>query len=233
MDVFGEQVLDAISKIKKRSKGPDPETIFKHILSNSASSICFNDVKEKLQELIEISKIEKRKINQGLDSYFINNSETGLIAEDQGIFGTQECTGRNITVGDPVETPTIKNANTPPLNEVHVEDFTVRFVEMKAFLMNEIFGLKTEIRSLKEILQNRGNTSPNTNDDNIQNLELQTYFLKQENSFIKIELQNKQEIINKILDLNCFQSKDECSINRSNKNDERLQELQTMLMENH
>ena len=186
-----------------------------------------------MQELIEISKIEKRKINQGLDSYFINNSETGLIAEDQGIFGTQECTGRNITVGDPVETPTIKNANTPPLNEVHVEDFTVRFVEMKAFLMNEIFVLKTEIKSLKEILQNRGNTSPNTNDDNIQNLELQTYFLKQENSFIKIELQNKQEIINKILDLNCFQSKDKCSINCSNKNDERLQELQTMLMENH
>ena len=48
-----------------------------------------NDVKEKLQKLIDISKIEKRKTNQGLDSYFIINRETGLIAENQGIFGTQ------------------------------------------------------------------------------------------------------------------------------------------------
>ena len=71
--------------------------------------------------------------------------------------------------------------------------------------MNEIFGLKMEIKSLKEKLQNRGNISPNINDNNIKNLELQVSFLEQENSFIKIELQNKQEIINKILDLNCFQ----------------------------
>ena len=74
-----------------------------------------------------------------------------------------------------------------------------------------------EIKSLKEKLQNRENSSPNTNDDYIKNIELQISFLKQENSFIKIELQNKQEIINKILDLNCFQSKDECSINCANK----------------
>ena len=45
-----------------------------------------NAVKEKLQELRDISKIEKRKTNQGLDSYFIINSETGLIAEIQSIF---------------------------------------------------------------------------------------------------------------------------------------------------
>ena len=76
---------------------------------------------------------------------------------------------------------------------------------MKTFFMNEIFGLKMEIKSLKEKLQNRGNISPNINDNNIKNLELQVSFLEQENSFIKVELQNKQEIINKILDLNCFQ----------------------------
>ena len=49
-----------------------------------------NDVKEKLQKLIDISKMEKRKTNQGLDSYFIINRETGLIAENQGIFWTQD-----------------------------------------------------------------------------------------------------------------------------------------------
>ena len=44
MDVFGEQVLDAISKIRKLKKRPDSETIFKYILSNSASNIRMNDV---------------------------------------------------------------------------------------------------------------------------------------------------------------------------------------------
>ena len=38
--------------------------------------------------------------------------------------------------------------------------------------------------------------------NNIKNLELQISFLKQENSFIKTELQNKQKIINKTFDLN-------------------------------
>ena len=59
-----------------------------------------------------------------------------------------------------------------------------------------------EIKFLKEKLQNKGNISPNTNDNDIKNLELQISFLKQENSFIKIELQNKQKIINKTFDLN-------------------------------
>ena len=70
-----------------------------------------NDVKEKLQKLIDISKIEKRKTNQGLDSYFIINRETGLIAENQGIFGTQDSfivLAPNMTVGDSVESPKIK-----------------------------------------------------------------------------------------------------------------------------
>ena len=48
-----------------------------------------------------------------------------------------------MAVGDSVETSKIKNTNTPPLNEVHVEDFTARLAAMKAFFINEIFGLKT------------------------------------------------------------------------------------------
>ena len=118
-------------------------------------------------------------------------------------------TGPNITAGDSVENPNIKNTNTPPLSEIHVEDFTARFVQMKALFMNEIFGLKMEIKSLTEKVQNRRNIYPNTNDYDIKNLELQIFFLKQENYFSKIELRSKQEIINEILDLNCFQSKDE------------------------
>ena len=79
-----------------------------------------------------------------MDSYFIINTETGLIAENQGIFTTQDSFNSNcpnITVADSVETPKIKNKNAPALNEVHIEDFTARFVEVKAFFMDEVFGL--------------------------------------------------------------------------------------------
>ena len=100
---FGEQVLDTISKISKRNTPPDLEIIFKHISSNSASNICMNDVKEKLQERMDNSKIEKRKVYHGLDSYFIINIATRMIAGNQGIFGTQDSfhsTGPNTTAGD-------------------------------------------------------------------------------------------------------------------------------------
>ena len=59
MDVFGKQILDAISKIRKRDKRPDAETIFEDISSNSASNICMNDVTGKLQELINNFEILK------------------------------------------------------------------------------------------------------------------------------------------------------------------------------
>ena len=85
-----------------------------------------NAVKEKLQELTDILKIEKRKTNRGLDSYFIINSENGLVAENQGVLGTQDsfhCTDPNITVGDSVESPKMKNTNTPPLLKTLLLDF--------------------------------------------------------------------------------------------------------------
>ena len=100
-----------------------------------------NAVKEKLQELIDISKMEKRKTNQGLDSYFIINSETGLVAENQGVLGTQgsfHSTDPNITVGDSVETPKMKNTNTPPLLKTLLLDLLKR----KHFLWTKFSDLK-------------------------------------------------------------------------------------------
>ena len=38
-----------------------------------------------------------------------------------------------------METPKIKNTSTPPLSKVHAEDFTARFVEMKAFFYERNF----------------------------------------------------------------------------------------------
>ena len=83
-----------------------------------------------------------------------------------------------------------------------------------------------EIKSLKEKLQNRGNISPNRNDD-IKNLKLQISVLKQENSFIKIELQSKKLLI-KYLILIVFNQKMNGVLTVAIKTMKRLQELQTM-----
>ena len=84
-----------------------------------------------------------------------------------------------------------------------------------------------EIKSLKEKLQNRGNISPNRNDDDIKNLKLQISVLKQENSFIKIELQSKKLLI-KYLILIVFNQKMNGVLTVAIKTMKRLQELQTM-----
>ena len=85
-----------------------------------------------------------------------------------------------------------------------------------------------EIKFLKGKLQNKGNISPNTNDNDIKNLELQISFLKQENSFIKTELQSKQKIINKHLILIDFNQKINVVLTVVIKTIKRLQALQTM-----
>ena len=84
-----------------------------------------------------------------------------------------------------------------------------------------------EIKSLKEKLQNRGNISPNRNDDDIKNLKLQISVLKQENSFIKIQLQSKKLLI-KYLILIVFNQKMNGVLTVAIKTMKRLQELQTM-----
>ena len=84
-----------------------------------------------------------------------------------------------------------------------------------------------EIKSLKEKLQSRGNISPNRNDDDIKNLKLQISVLKQENSFIKIELQSKKLLI-KYLILIVFNQKMNGVLTVAIKTMKRLQELQTM-----
>ena len=76
---------------------------------------------------------------------------------------------------------------------------------MKAFFMNEVFELKNEIARLKEASLNVGsNFSEETL--NTENLKYQIFLLQRENTFIKTELDNKQHIIEKLLNINNNQS---------------------------
>ena len=70
------------------------------------------------------------------------------------------------------------------------------------------------------------NFSNNKNKNNIfENLELQLSLLQQENNFLKTGINKKEKTIDKLLDLNWLQSKDQYKVNDDNKTDKRNVEM--------
>ena len=104
-----------------------------------------------------------------------------------------------------METPKTKNVKTP-IKPDRIDEFTAQLVAMKAFFTNEIFKLKNEITRFKEASLNVGSSFSEEN-LNTENLKHQISFLQRENTFIKTEFNNKQHIIEKLLNINRNQSK--------------------------
>ena len=75
---------------------------------------------------------------------------------------------------------------------------------MKAFFMNEVSNLKDKIERLKQAVYNQEN-NVNMENHSTVNSNYQIFLLRLENVFIKIELNNKQNIIEKLLNINCNQ----------------------------
>ena len=70
--------------------------------------------------------------------------------------------------------------------------------------MNEIANLKNEIERLKQAVYNQENKM-NMENHSLVNLNYQIFVLQRENAFIKTELNNKQNTIEKFLNINCNQ----------------------------
>ena len=75
---------------------------------------------------------------------------------------------------------------------------------MKAFFMNEVSNLKDKIERLKQAAYNQEN-NVNMENHSTVNSNYQIFLLRLENVFIKTELNNKQNIIEKLLNINCNQ----------------------------
>ena len=91
--------------------------------------------------------------------------------------------------------------------------------------MKNAYELKQEIQPLKQVCVEE-NICINKNENNIiEKLESQFFLLQQENSFLKTEINQKQKAIDKLLDLNWLQSKDQCKVNDDNKTDKKNVEM--------
>ena len=71
--------------------------------------------------------------------------------------------------------------------------------------MKEVFELRNEMARLKEASLNVGNSFSEENLDT-ENLKYQISLLQRKNTFIKTELNNKQHMIEKLLNINSNQS---------------------------
>ena len=67
-------------------------------------------------------------------------------------------------------------------------------------MKNEIYELKLEIKSLKEGIE-KINSKSSSNKNFNQELNIKNYFLEQQNYFLKQEMISKQNIIDKLLDI--------------------------------
>ena len=98
-----------------------------------------------------------------------------------------------------METPKTKDAETP-IKPDKIDEFTAQLVSMKAFFMIGVCELINEIARLKEASLNVGNSFSK------ENLKYHISLLQRENTFIKTELNNKQHITKKLLNINSIQS---------------------------
>ena len=97
-------------------------------------------------------------------------------------------------------------------------DVEVQLVAIKAYFMNEIYE--------REETWNKSAESPGKDNDTsksalIDILKSQVCILQQQNFFMKSELHQKQIIIEKLLDTNKNQRKNNCPSNGTNQNDKR------------
>ena len=94
-------------------------------------------------------KIQSSKQEQGFDSFFIADCQL-----EPGIeLSTPSCLQKgtpNETVGMSGKTLKRRNTKTSSLGRCINEDFTSKFVAIKAFFKNEICELKQKIESLKQ-----------------------------------------------------------------------------------
>ena len=122
--------------------------------------------------------------------------------------------------------PKLRNTKIPNVDGCNIEDFTARDVAIKPFFMNEIYQLKQQIESLKQKICCGENVSSNKNENNkFENLEVKFSLLQQQNNFLKTKINQKQKTIDKLLDLNWLQSKDQYKVNDDNKTDKKNAEM--------
>ena len=206
MDIVEQHIVDTIVAIRRASQRPDAESLFKFISTSNASNFTISDTVDALDKLKKKSKIENKQTKKALDSFFLAGDQSYIDNSCNQHTDQSEPSKdqrKNIAVDILVETAKTKDAKTP-IKPHKIDGFTAQLVAMKAFFMNEVFQLENKIARLKEASLNVANSF---SEENLvtENSKYQISLLQRENTFIKTELNNKQHIIEKLLNSNSNQ----------------------------
>ena len=162
--------------------------------------------------MISSSQLQNEPFYVLSDSIQENNNICNAVLE---LFEQKLDTTPPITVSNFAETPSLNDLKNSDNTKNMSYDVDVQLVTIKAYFMNEIYELKRAISQLKGREKPRKCDSSESTLTDI--LKSQICILQEQNSFIKSELQQKQIIIEKLLDINKNQIKNNCPINQSDK----------------
>ena len=207
-DVIQQKIMETIINIRRKNCRPDTDTICKELTKDCASNINADDIGNQIKLMIDNGLLENRPSSQGLDSFFILNSNIPIspggndIELEQLELGFSPSLATRSQVNFSLKTPEICKQidETPEIFDY--KDLNAKFVAMK----DETYELKLEIKSLKEGIEKiNSKSSPDKNYN--QELNIKNSFSEQENSFLKQELISKENIIDKLLDIQSHQLK--------------------------
>ena len=212
---FSTQIVAAIKKIRTQKGRPDSAKVFKVVIKESATNITLEDIQQALQHMISHGKLINAP-HKGLDSYYIVDTQSVEVTCCEDIIFQTNPTPNNThsfpSLNISVETPKIDSTECKSSSSDSFQDLLAKVGTMEVYFMNEIYELKNEICCLKNTLEDGEKRSDSTSMVNFYKSEIS--LLKDQNSLLKSELQQKQIIVEKLLDL---QQKDQSKINCSNQ----------------
>ena len=73
-NVTQQKIMETIINIRRKNRIPDTDTIYKELTKEYASNINADDIGNQIKPMIDNGMLENRPSNQGLDTFFILNS---------------------------------------------------------------------------------------------------------------------------------------------------------------
>ena len=73
-NVILQKIMETIINIRRKNRRPDADAIYKELKKDCASNINVVDIESQIKLMIDNGLLENRPNNQGLNSFFILNS---------------------------------------------------------------------------------------------------------------------------------------------------------------
>ena len=202
-------VLNVICHIRSiRKKKPNYKSILSDIRKSTASSIDLPSLESTCTEMIVNGIIDKE-----LKILISTSCMSDAILDDNVDFVTSNKSNCESPRRAPIQnqlnasvietTPVITSQKIPniPINTNKLGEIKENMMAMKPTFMNENYELKKEI-SFLQLLNDRNESKESENSHATNVLESKLVFIEKENSILRLELENKQKIIDSLLETN-------------------------------